>query len=141
MTIERRRPLPVGRYWIDVFSSKQPSWEAWRETFVSPGDAVVEHTESFEENEGGEARDFVIFRTMKQLVWPDTDMQIPVNTAGTEIQSSADTVQRPDAPKSPLDQISTGFSETLKTMSFVVGGVVVAVGVVALLSVLKRGKR
>lgn len=141
MAIERRRPLPIGRYWVDVFEKDRANWEAWRNSFVGSDWASIEHSESFEANDGGEAREFIIFRTTKPLVWPDDVMRFGVNVAGPDIQSSADTVQKPADPVSPIDRLSEGVDSLFKTMSYVVGGVVVAVGAVALLSLLKKGKR
>lgn len=137
MTIERERPLPAGRYWVDVFESKRIQWEEWRDLFVREGKVFVEHTEDFPSNEGGEARQFVIFRTTVPLVWPDDTMLIGVNVATPDIQSSDDTVSKP-VIETPLSSLSS-LTDVAKTAIAVVTGVVVVVGVVIIGS--KFGQR
>jgi hypothetical protein len=130
MTIERTRPLPVGRYWIDVFESHRVAWEAWQNSFVGSGKATVEHTEDFPSDGANESRSFVIFRTNERLVWPDDTMGIGVNVAPASIQSSADTVTRPPPPPSPLDSLSDFSAMVGRTLAVLVGTVVVVGGVV-----------
>lgn len=131
MAIERRRPLPAGRYWIDVFQPNRVAWEIWSTAMKNVGRLTIEHTESFEPTEGEEsARDFLIFSTDAETVgWPNR-LGSPT-IAGKEIQSSADTVQRPDAPLEPLDAISEAVSSAKQGAKTAIG-VGVAVGVVAL---------
>lgn len=136
MPIERRRPLPVGRYWIDVFESSRTMWETWLR--VAGGANVrVEHTEDFPANDGGPARQFVIFATTAETMWPDAEMGFAPNVAGPEVQSSSDTVQRPDPPK-PIDYslpTLSNVSSGMTTALTFVGVSILAVGsLVALLS-------
>jgi hypothetical protein len=130
MTIERRRPLPAGRYWLDVFASKRPAWEVWSTAMKNVGRLNVTHTESFEATDGGEARDFVIFETDAETIgWPESVGSPTI--AGKNIQSSADTVQRPDPELEPLDALSAAAS-SVGTATKTAIGVGVAIGVVAL---------
>ncbi|MDD5012766.1 MAG: hypothetical protein PHQ66_03945 [Candidatus Nanoarchaeia archaeon] len=131
MAIERRRPLPAGRYWIDVFQPNRAYWEIWSTAMKHAGRLTIEHTESFEATDGEEtARDFVIFSTNAETIgWPDRIGSPTI--AGKEIQSSADTVQRPDAPLEPLDALSETLGDVKQGAKTAVA-VGVAIGVLAL---------
>lgn len=143
MAIERRRPLPVGRYWIDVLEVSKNKWLGWRDAFVPKGDAFVEVTEDIPATSDSAARQFVIFNTKKELVWPD-DMGIGVNVAGPEIRSSADTVKGVDLTPSfelpTAQQITAGIERTLIGLAVVVGIAVVG-GVVIVAMGNRRGRR
>jgi hypothetical protein len=135
--IERRRPLPAGRYWIDVFAPNRTLWEIWSTAMRNVGRLTIEHTESFGANEGGSARDFVIFNTNAETVgWPD---QIGSPTIATsDVQCSADTVQKPDAPLNPIDAISEAASDVKSTAKVAVSVGVGIVIVLAGISLLRR---
>lgn len=136
MTIERERPLPVGRYWIDVFASRRVAWEAWR-NFAVPTYAVVEHTESFPSTGDNESREFVIFRVLTPVVWPDSEMRIGVNVAPNTIRSSSDTVQRPESEPAAIDSFLAGLRQSLSTIA----AVGVGIGLIGVLVVVTRKKR
>lgn len=133
MTIERRRPLPVGRYWVDVFEPNRVKWEAWRNSFVSAGKAAIDHTESFPEVDGAPAHDFIIFRVLTPTVWPDADMGFGVNVAPDEIQSSDDTVSKPDVPSGTeqLEAFGRDLSKAIGSVLAVVAGAVVTIALVS----------
>lgn len=110
--LEKANPLPVGRYWIDVFDAKKSVWDAWLATaniatdpttYTGPSDRVqvkkIEYYESFEDNgQTYPGRYWILFKVVEptpwgvlmaeQLGWP--------NTAPGSIQTSDDTVQKPD---------------------------------------------
>lgn len=131
--LERRRPLPAGRYWLDVFEPKRITWEVWQRVMSrdepdSPAPMRVEVTEHFDSDGSSPSRDFVIFRTARETVWVE-DLGSPT-VAGEDIHSSADTVQRPDPEPDPLDAIregAKGVAGSVGTATMVVAGVV-AVG-------------
>jgi hypothetical protein len=97
--IERRNPLPVGRYWIEVSQDPVPLG-TWR-GFLSAFPEFV-HVDQTEEDD---ASTFAIFTTSKALVWPD-GIGAP-NIADPTIKSRADTVQRPDPEPDFIDTIPT----------------------------------
>lgn len=120
MAIERRQPLPAGRYWIDVFGDKFYIMEGW---IKAAGDAV--HVESqhltpatgFDSNSGppllpgpdglGNSTPQVmwyLFTTSKPLYWVGQVLGFPT-IATADIQSKADTATRPPPVKGPLDDV------------------------------------
>lgn len=125
--LERRNPLPVGSYWIDVFGSKIPAFDAWRTAF-SPTGVKTRVTESFPATDTQPARNWYKFDvTDIPPPWDAVTFGFPT-IADASIQSSADTVQRPDLPLDPLDKLSnwlegaTGIAgDTLKVAIPVLG--------------------
>lgn len=110
--LEKSNPLPVGRYWIDVFEAKKSVWDAWLATaniasdptsYTGPSDRVqVEKIEYYEpfEDDGKEypGRYWILFKVVQPTPW-GTLMAEQIgwpNTAPVNIQTSDDTVQKPD---------------------------------------------
>lgn len=130
MTIERRRPLPAGRYWIDVFESGRQLWETWSGVMMKLDHLKVITTENFDAVGGAEARQFIIFETNAETIgWPEK-LGSPT-IAAANVQSSADTVQRPDPTPEIADQLAEAAKKAASAAktSIVVG---VTIGVVAL---------
>lgn len=104
--IAKTQRIPGGRYWVDVFEKNRVAFDAWLDWCVKQDLAMVETTESFED----EGRAFVIFVVDSDSApWPNDEPLPPVNIAGPGIKTSADTVQRPDPPKDPASQIGDMF--------------------------------
>lgn len=128
MTVERRNPLPAGRYWIDI--SKEPVPLGTWQGFLSAFHGFV-HVDTTEEDD---AFAFSIFTTSKALVWPD-GIGYPT-IAGPNIKSRDDTVQAPDPEPDLTDQIPTvkqlvsGVGDTVKIVAVVVG-IIIAVKVLS----------
>jgi len=138
MAIERRRPLPAGRYWLDVFPRNKQAWEMWSASMAKVGSATVEKTEHFEASGGNEAYDFVIFSTTTpNVAWAALNLPHPTIAPST-IQSSNDTVTRPPPPPSVVEQLE----ETVKSVSTgakVAGGVLLGVAALAVVfAIVKR---
>lgn len=135
----RTEPLPVGRYWIDVFVepfANRSIWDVWLQNALMTDSVHVEVTEHRPADSGGPARDFFIFRVKKPLGWMIAEYVGWPNTAPSGIKSSDDTVQKP--PPEP------GLLDTLRKdglpgwVPWAVGGTIAVVGLVAL-SKLVRG--
>lgn len=138
--IERRRPLPAGRYWIDVFPKNKPRWEAYVAVMAQLGALGVEVTEHVPGIDGAPDHDFVIFQTDRELVWPDSEMGFAPNVATSEVHSSDDTVQKPP-PSDPIGDVQQLGKELVRgivTAGVVAGGLLV---VVSLLSLRRRRTR
>lgn len=133
MTIERQRPLPPGRYWVDLFESNQ-GLSAWFAAMVQMGRVNIEHTEHFDAIDGAEAREFIIFRTQVDVLWPDEIVKVSPNVAPASIKSSADTAQRPEPEKDPLDNLPKpgDLAAAVKVVAVALTGVAVAVLVASL---------
>jgi hypothetical protein len=139
MTIERARPLPIGRYWAIVRPRNLLQFEAWLAFARARSAVAVEVSSHFDETTDGEAFDFAIWQTNTLLVWPDVDMGFAPNVAGPDVHSYDDTVQKPPPATASeilgLDELASATKVTLA----VVGGL----AVVVLLAVLvpKFGRR
>jgi hypothetical protein len=123
MAIERRNPLPAGRYWIDI--SKEPVPLGTWQGFLAASSGFV-HVDSTEDDP---AYSWFLFTTTKPLVWPE-GIGSP-NIADQSVTSRSDTVDRPDPEPDFTDQIPTpgqliaGVSGTAKLVVWVLVGAVV----------------
>lgn len=126
--LERRTPLPVGRYWLDVPESKTSDFNGYLAASIER--VKVEVTEG-----EGEHGTFYIFRVLSPVPWFATNFGFP-NTAGPEVKSRADTVQAPDLPKDGLDQVSDALDSVGNAGKVIVSVALVAGGVFLLAKML-----
>ena len=123
-TLMRQNPVPAGRYWIDTFGDNRSKMAAWATT--NQATVQVEDVESFEENSGGPARDFYIFKVTAPTPWDAITFGYPT-VANSSVKTSDDTVQRPQV-ESTAD-ILQGAADTVGKIAFwgaiIVGGVLV----------------
>lgn len=144
MALERRRPLPAGRYWLDVTPLHKSQWELWRNAMADVDSVKVEHTEHIEAVSGipgvpnAPAHDFVIFSLSNaNVAWEGAGLPSPTIAPAT-VTTSADTVDRPPPEPGVLEQLQ-GAASGFGTAAKVGLGVGVGVAVVALaVSFLKR---
>lgn len=130
MALERRRPLPAGRYWIDVLASDLELWTVWSSVMMKLDHLKVITTESYDAVGGAEARDFIIFETSAETIgWPEK-LGSPT-IAAKNVTSSADVTNKPDAPLDVTDQVAASL-DSMKTGAKAAIGVGVAIGVVVL---------
>jgi hypothetical protein len=134
--MERRNPLPPGRYWQDIFQS---NWDAFHAWLATNKDSVhVDTTESFDSaaapdmSSQTQAREFYIFTVSVPVQWDQTHWGFPT-IADAGVKSSADTVDRPPPELNPLDALSNalpsaqGLVNSITTMVFVALAVLVVV--------------
>jgi hypothetical protein len=115
--LERRSPLPVGRYWVDIPASKTAEFAG----YLAGNDRVrVEVTEG-----GGDGGTFFVFRVLAPVPWFAANFGFP-NTAGPEIKSRADTVQAPDLPLDGTDAIDAALHS-----GGALGGLIMTAGLLA----------
>lgn len=136
MTLERRRPLPAGRYWADIFPQNRAAWSAWISLNQNSGKASLVTTEHTPEIAGAPEHDFVIFTTSDELVWPDEVMGFSPNVAGANVTSSDDTIDKPEPQADPLDQFGK-LTQGIYAAGAIAAGLIVLVGVFSL----ARGRR
>lgn len=105
--IEKRDPLPVGRYWIDVFGKDYGVFLDW--TIAHKATVTVVKTEQYDTTsdwnlfDDREAGAWFLFEVSAPTSWGiASDVGWP-NTAPSNIQSSQDTIQSPPLPKNILD--------------------------------------
>jgi len=106
VAVERRNPIPPGRYWIDTFGPDILDFEAW--AMQSP-QVEVEASEIFESETP--KRQWVLFKVKSPAVFEARKYGFPT-IADDNIRTSGDTVQRPDPEVTPgipelLDGIKT----------------------------------
>jgi hypothetical protein len=144
--IERRNPLPPGRYWVDVFPPHLDTFAAWLKTHGptsggGDGSVTVEETETFEGASDGSMppRDFYIFDVSAPVNWEGPGLP---TVATPNIKASDDTVQKPAPVPNVLDQIpgSLAPGSSWWTVSWPLILVAAAVAGLAYL-ILGRGKK
>ena len=124
--LERRRPLPVGRYWADVFPQNRPAWSAWIDMQTKSGNARIESTSHDEGSGGAPEHDWVLWTTSVETIWPDDVMGFAPNVAGAEVTQSSDTVQRPDPEKPTSDKIGETLKDIVMGGALFIGGAILA---------------
>lgn len=123
--MERTNPLPAGRYWVDVFAPQEDAFQAWLQK--NKANVAVTTTETFDPIDGYPGRVWRLFEVSAPVTWEGPGFP---TIAGADVQTAADTVQRPDPQKDPLDKLSdygANVGTTAKAILWVVGGVVVLV--------------
>lgn len=121
MAIERRNPLPVGRYWVDVF---EPDMAGFREWLASHrGERIYVERSSLHEDQLGpggslfsepQVREWVLFRVLHPVPWQGPGYP----TIATEgIDHSSDTVQRPPPPRTLGDRLEDAAGQTGRVIS------------------------
>ena len=138
MTLERRDPLPAGRYWLDVFPSNQDAWDRWSNAMDSVGSVTIEHTEHFDAAGGAPAHTFVIWSmTSPNVAYRAAGLPAPT-IADVGVQTSSDTATRPPPTPGVLEQIEQTAASlgSSARVGIAVGGAVVVMGLA--LAVLRR---
>jgi len=143
VALERRRPLPAGRYWLDVTPLLKSKWEVWLDAMSKFDSVKVEHTEHFDAIEeqsnplgdgtvpAAPAHDFVIFSTSSpNVAWEAAGLPSPTIAPAT-VTTSDDTVDKPPPEPSLLDKLSS-HAEGIATGAKVSLGIAVVVVIAAI---------
>lgn len=124
--LERRNPLPVAKYWKDIFEADAEAFGAWlRDNQETVKVRTTEHID------GDPPRDWILFEVTSPTMWDGPGYP---DVAAPDVHSSADTVQRPAPEKDPLDKLDAKDPLGLKSA---VPWIVAGVAVVATIAVLK----
>lgn len=135
MPLERRSPLPAGNYWIDLLGDNREAFRDWRT--VNAFTVKVRGSESFP-NEG-KGRDWVRFEVTEPTPWDAKRFGFPnIIRPGEVITSSADTVQRPDPEKDPLDKLGDELSNAGSATSRLIQMIALVGGALVLTNVWSR---
>lgn len=134
MALERRRPLPAGRYWLDITPEYADKWQTWRNGMQGIDSVKIEVTEHTDPQTSvipgipnAPARDFVIFSlTAPNLAWEAAGLPSPT-IAPASITTADDTATKPPPTPSVTDQ----FADTAKGLTT---GIKVAAGVAVVVS-------
>lgn len=105
--VERRNPLPPGRYWIDVFGADIEPFDMWLKGNGAIGFVDVLSTEFFDGQpavppflDARPARNWILFRVNAHTPFNQIEFGFPT-IAGNDINTSSDTAQRPDPEEGP----------------------------------------
>lgn len=137
MALERRRPLPPGRYWLDVTEKHRTKWETWRNAMASIRSVTIELVEHRDASNipgipATQESDFVIFSlTEPNIAYEAVGLPDPT-IAGAEIQTSDDTAMMPPPSPTVGEQLEQ-FAGKVSSGAKVTLGVVVVGGIVAVL--------
>ena len=146
MTLERRNPLPPGRYWMNLLGERSPEFTAGVKGLNEshPGLVKVLTTSHHEADESGNsepAYDWVLFVVGGNgAVWDHDKIGTP-NIAGPEITQESDTVQRPAPEKEVLDQIGDALPKPGDVTRTLTNLATAAVALFLLIQILKSKKR
>lgn len=110
MAIERRNPLPAGRYWIDVFDPKRNDFRVWLSQHKDQ--ITIEQTKEYLAEHGT----WYLFTTHEDIQWDGPGFP---TIATEEVHTQADTGEKGPPEKSGMETIE----ETLeKSSSFLMLG-------------------
>ena len=121
MAVERRSPLPVARYWVDVSPAEQPAFNAW--VLGSAGAVAVRTTSQY--NDGWT---WFLFDVVSPVPWNGPGFP---TIATPDVKTPADVITSPPVADTPsLEQTITSIGHTA------------AIGLFALLAlaIVLRGK-
>ncbi len=135
--LERKNPLPKGRYWTDVFDKQLAAWNAWAIANVESGKAKIVKAENFTadplrsgewlpsflqpDNAGSiPARLWVLFDVLEPATWNAQQMGFYPTIATPDVKTSADTAQNPPGP-SPLEEIEDAAVSAIKPLAWAAG--------------------
>lgn len=137
MPLERRSPLPVGLYWLDVLGDNRAAFQDWRDVHAAA--VKVRTSEAFPEPAPG--RDWLKFEVLRPVAWDAKRFGFPnIIRSGDSINSSADTVQRPDPEKDPLDKLGDELNNAGSTTSRLVQMVALLGGAIVLSNLWSRSR-
>jgi hypothetical protein len=102
MAIERRNPLPPGRYWVDTFEPKRTDFRVWLDK-----NAEYVHVENRKEYLDPPGT-WYLFSVSEPVHWDGPGLP---TIATEEIQSHEDTAQKPPPEPSGLEQIEAGIEK------------------------------
>jgi hypothetical protein len=105
VALERRNPLPAGRYWVDIQTKFLAGFQNMLDRNASTLTVESREEHPLLSNFDLSVTTFV-FRTSAPLEWKSREWGYPTK-AGPDIQSAADTSQRPAPEPSGLDQLSS----------------------------------
>lgn len=97
MAIERRNPLPKGKYWIDTFGDNRLKFA----DFLKSSGVHVDATQSFDSEP---PRDWFLFTVSNPIPFDAKAFGFPT-IATPDVKSADDTIQKPDLPKNALDDL------------------------------------
>lgn len=100
MAIERANPLPIGRYWVDVFEPDRAAFLNWIDANAGKLNILVK--QYYMQNAGGPARNWFLFDVLQPVDWEGPGFP---TIATEEVHTSEDTAQKPPPPPSLTEEL------------------------------------
>jgi hypothetical protein len=135
MAVERRNPLPIGRYWVDILDTPRAktsrifffdAWLAQHRNEVKVIKKEEKGTTLWSLDYTGIRDNWYLFDVVKPVEWPrdkgfgfPSIVQSPTAPNAPPVTSSADTVQRPPVATA-TDMFADLFADA-KTVALVLG--------------------
>jgi hypothetical protein len=104
MALEKRDPLPVGRYWIDVTNEHETLFETWT---LHDGVYVLKST-PLEDSIATEAGTWYLFETKVPTPWGMAPTLGWPTIADASVQSKPDTADAPEVEQPTLEDFFGG---------------------------------
>lgn len=122
--IERTNPLPVGKYWVDVFAPQEATFQSWLQK--NKANIIVTSTESFDAVGDYPSRNWRLFEVNAPVMWEGPGFP---TIAGPNVKSSSDTSDRPAPEPDAIDKLKGlgGDAASSVKTAMIVGGVVLVV--------------
>lgn len=124
MAVEKRNPLPPGRYWVDVFDRDRAAFREWLDSYS--GVVVVLSTESYDANAGGPARDWYLFHVHGHVAWNGPGYP---TIADAQVTSSRDTQQGNEPTPDAVEQLRGALKSARNTSENLFLAAVIGLGV------------
>lgn len=135
MTIERRSPLPVGRYWVDIIDRRGEvlEFDSWIKRGVADGKLALINSEQkgtklWSLDNSGVLYTFYLFDVLEPVEWPKNKgwgypsvARSEAHPTAPEVKTATDTGVRPTVP-GPIDTITDLLGDA-KTLAFVAIGI------------------
>lgn len=129
MAIQRKNPVPKGRYWVDIIDTKtNPGCRLYFSSWLLRNSKKVKvvKVEHFGALYSGADRDWYLFDVLEPVTWENgkgfglpTIVQSGENPTAAPVATAADTATRPEPPAGPLEQLSELFTDA-KTVLLIV---------------------
>lgn len=106
MAIERRNPVPPGKYWVDVFEPHIADFRTW---LSSNSESVsVDKTENYLADGDNPAHNWYLFTVHTDIKWEGPGLP---TIADENVHASTDTSEKPPPEPSGLETIEAGIEK------------------------------
>jgi hypothetical protein len=121
VAIERRNPVPKGRYWVDIIDTRtNPAARLYFSSWLLRNSKKVKvvKVENYGALYSGANRDWYLFDVLDPVTWETgkgfglpTIVQSPENPNAPVVTKPEDTATKPPPPAGPLEQLETMFED------------------------------
>lgn len=121
MAIERKNPLPVGKYWVDVFDPHINDFKDWLDK--NKDSVIIDKQEYYIARDNYPQRNWYLFHNTAPVDWQGPGFP---TIAEQETHTSEDTAQKPPPEPSGVEVIEDAFSKAgniLTLAGLAVGGI------------------